>query len=91
MVQPIISDSVSPSSFDKDDVVSRTEEGFYLLTAAVVDNTICRGLAQFDTKYQIYLYLYDDICGFGLYFRRLTMGKTHIPSSLGQIWLSHSI
>ena len=61
LVQPIISDSVSPSSFDKDDAVSRTEEGFYLLTAAVVDNTICRGLAQFDTKYQIYLYFYEVV------------------------------
>ena len=53
--------SVSPSSFDKDDAVSRREEGFYLLTAAVVDNTICRGLAQFDTKYQIYLYFYEVV------------------------------
>ena len=61
LVQPIISDSVSPSSFDKDDAVSRREEGFYLLTAAVVDNTICRGLAQFDTKYQIYLYFYEVV------------------------------
>ena len=61
MVQPITSDSVSPSSFDKGDAVSRRQEGFYLLTAAVVDNTICRGLAQFDTKYQIYLYFYEVV------------------------------
>ena len=31
----------SVSSFDKDEAISRTDEGFYLQCAAVVDNNVC--------------------------------------------------